>query len=150
MQKIQFKKFINAPREKVWDTMLGIETYKVWTEVFNTGSYFKGDWNEGSKMVFLGPDPKTGKEGGMLGRIAKNVPHEFVSIEYLGLVNDGVEDTTSDEVKKWTPAFENYTFADSDGGTELTVDIDVNDEYKSMFEEMWPKSLEKLTEISEK
>lgn len=45
---------------------------------------------------------------------------------------------------------ENYTFKNKDGKTELLVDMDINDEYKEMFEDMWPKALQKLKEISEK
>lgn len=150
MQQIHFSKFINAPREKVWGTMLNDETYRDWTSTFNPGSYYKGDWEKGSKILFLGPDPMGGSEGGMVSRIAENRKHEFISIEHLGLYKDGVEDTTSDEAKKWAPAFENYTFTEKDGGTELTVDIDVEPENADMFNGMWPASLERLKELCER
>ena len=150
MQKLNFAITINAPKEKVWDTMLDDATYRLWTTPFSEGSYYKGDWSKGSKIIFLGPNPETGKEGGMLSRIAENNLYEYISIEHLGIINDGVEDTTSEEAKKWTPAFENYTFKDLNGMTELIVDMDINDEYKEMFEGMWPKALQKLKEISEK
>ena len=130
--------------------MLGQDTYKEWTNPFNpAGSTFVGSWEQGSEVKFIGEDPNTGKEGGMLARIAENRPNEFLSIEHIGIINDGVVDTTSEEVKKWTPAFENYTFTEKDGGTELTIDVDVADEYKGMFEDMWPKALEVLKTLSE-
>jgi uncharacterized protein YndB with AHSA1/START domain len=150
MKKIHFSKTINAPREKVWDTMLGAESYQKWTEAFNPGSYYKGDWSKGSKILFLGPDPKTGKEGGMVSRIAENRPHEFISIEHLGIVQNGVEDTTSEEARKWTPAFENYTFTEENGVTTVLVEMDAEEEFTEMFEGMWGKALEKLKEIAEK
>ncbi len=150
MQKIHFSIHINAPREKVWNTMLSEDTYPQWTTAFNPGSYFKGSWEEGSKILFLGPNPDGSGEGGMIGNIKANQPHEFVSIEYLGIVSNGIEDTTSEEARKWSPAFENYTFKDMNGGTEVLVDIDVADEYKTMFEEMWPKGLQMLKELAEK
>ncbi|MCF7831887.1 MAG: SRPBCC domain-containing protein [Candidatus Pacebacteria bacterium] len=150
MQKIHFSIIINAPREKVWNTMLEDATYRQWTTAFNPGSYFKGSWEEGSKILFLGPNPDGNGEGGMVSRIKENRLYEFVSIEHLGMINNGVEDTTSEEVKKWTPAFENYTFASVDGGTKVSVDMDINDDYKTMFEEMWPKALQILKELSEK
>ena len=151
MEKIHVTVFINAPRSKVWDTMLNDATYREWTKPFNPGgSYFKGNWEEGSEIRFLGPDLKSGIEGGMISRIKENRLHEFVSIEHIGIINNGVDDTTSDEVKKWTPAFENYTFTDKDGGTELAIDVDTNEEYKDMFMEMWPKALEALKELAEK
>ncbi len=151
MQKLHFSIQINAPREKVWDTMLEDATYRQWTAAFNPGSYYIGSWEQGSEMRFLGPDPE-GKEGegGMFSRIKENRLHEFISIEHLGMIKGGVIDTTSDEVKKWTPAFENYTFGDKDGGTEILVDIDVADEYADMFNGMWPTALNVLKELSEK
>ncbi|KND48891.1 MAG: hypothetical protein AB200_00490 [Parcubacteria bacterium C7867-005] len=150
MQKSHHSIFTNAPREKVWDTMLQDATYREWTKPFHEGSYYVGDWSEGSKILFLGPGPDGGKEGGMVAMVRENKPHEFISIEHIGMVSDGVEDTTSDEVKKWTPAFENYTFTDKDGGTEVLVDVDINDEYKEMFDVIWPKALQVLKELSEK
>lgn len=86
----------------------------------------------------------------MFSRIRENRLHEFVSIEHLGFIKDGVIDTTSDEVKQWVPAFENYTFQEKDGGTEVLVDIDLPDAYKAMFEDLWPKALLALKELSEK
>lgn len=100
-------------------------------------------------MLFLGPDPSTGKEGGMVSRIAENHPYEFLSIEHVGMVAGGVEDTTSEMAKKWAPAFENYTFRDADGGTELIIDMDVEDEYAEMFRGMWMDGLKKIKGIAE-
>lgn len=149
MQKLQFSISINAPKEKVWHTMLDDASYREWTTAFNPGSYYKGDWSEGSKMLFLGPDPKTGKEGGMVSRIGQNKPYEFLSIEHLGLVLNGVEDTTSEEAKKWA-AFENYTFTENAGVTELQIEMDTAEEMAEEFNKMWPAALQKLKEMSEK
>lgn len=150
MQKIHFSIYIKAPREKVWSVMLSEDTYPQWTAAFNPGSYFKGSWEEGSKILFLGPNPDGTGEGGMIGRIAKNNLYEFISIEYLGMVSDGVEDTTSEDAKKWASLYENYTFTDKDGGTEVSIDMTILDEYKAMFEEMWPKGLEFLKNLAER
>lgn len=150
MQKIHLSIFINAPREKVWNTMLGEETYKEWTKGFSPGSRYEGNWNEeGSKILFLGTDEKGNENGGMVSRIAESRPYEFVSVEHLGIVRDGVEDTTSEEARKWSPAFENYTFNEKDGGTELVIDQDIEDQYKEEFEKMWLLSLETLKNMSE-
>lgn len=65
------------------------------------------------------------------------------------IASDGTEDTTSEEVKKWAPAFENYTFTEQDGGTLLSIDIDIADEWKTMFEDMWPKALVILKQLAE-
>ena len=150
-ETMHFEIIINAPVKKVWDTMLQLETYKEWTALFEPTSYYEGSWEEGSKMYFLS---SADKSGGMVSEIAKNVPYKFLSIRHLGVVKDGVEDTTSDEVKKWTPAFENYTFIEKEKQTQLQIDMEMESTpeskgMKEMFEGMWPKALLKLKEISE-
>jgi hypothetical protein len=151
MEKRHYEITINAPKETVWDTMLNDETYREWTKPFNPGSYFEGTWEEGSKMLFKGVNEEGELYGGMVSRIAENRPHDFVSIEHVGILNlDGTEDTTSEEVKKWTPAFENYTFEEVSGGTKVSVDIDISEEYAAQFDDMWPKALEKLKVLAEK
>lgn len=148
MQKIHTSITINAPVEKVWNTMLDDTTYRLWTSAFHPGSHYQGSWDKGSKMLFIGPDEKGG-EMGMVSRIAENRLHEYVSIEHLGIYTNGVEDTISEEAKKWAPSFENYTFESIDGGTRLTVDQDIESEYKEMFEGMWIDAFQKLKELSE-
>ncbi len=148
MEQIQVTVIINAPVEKVWNTMLGDATYRQWTSAFHPGSYYKGDWSEGSKILFVGPE-EDGSESGMVSRIAVNRMHEYISIEHLGILKNGVEDTTSDEAKKWAPAYENYTFESVDGGTKLSIDQDMQSEYKEMFETMWPNALQRLKELCE-
>lgn len=151
MTTLHFSIFINAPREKVWHAMLDDASYTEWTKPFNPGSYFEGNWEQGSEMKFLGTD-ENGKpnEGGMLSRIMVNRPFEFISIEHFGMIQNGVVDTTSDMVKKWTPAFENYSFVEKDGGTEVKVSVDVADEFKDEFSGMWPKALELLKVVAER
>lgn len=149
MQKQHYSIVINAPKEKVWHTMLDDATYRQWTAAFNEGSYYKGSWDKGAKILFLGPDPSTGQEGGMVSRIAENRPYQFISIEHLGVITNGQEDTESEEVKKWTPAFENYTFKEVESGTEVSVDIDVDEKWAEDFSQMWPAALEQLKTLAE-
>ena len=72
----------------------------------------------------------------MFSRIKEDKAYQFISIEHLGMVSNGIVDTTSDEVKKWAPSLENYTFAERGGNTELNIEMQVIPEYKPMFEEM--------------
>lgn len=148
MGKLNFSIVINAPKEKVWNTMLEDKTYRIWTEEFSPGSHYVGNWNKGSKILFLGPG-NDGKIGGMVSRIKDNELFKFISIEHLGEVLEGVEDTTSDRVKDWAGALENYTFIDKNNKTEVLVDLDINEQFKEMFEGMWPKALQKLKSLCE-
>ena len=145
MNKSHYSITISAPRSTVWQIMLDDETYRQWTTVFAEGSYFEGDWNEGSTIRFLTP-----QKDGMVGVIAENRKYEYLSIEHRGHVLKGVDDTESDEVKKWTPVYENYSFTEVDGGTELTVDIDIPSSYEAYFEGVWPKALKAVKELAEK
>lgn len=149
MKKIHTSIFIHAPKEKVWDTMLQDATYRQWTAAFHPGSYYKGDWSEGSKILFIGPGEQGEGEMGMVSRIKEHRPYEFISIEHLGIYKNGVEDTTSEEARQWSPAYENYTFIEKDGGTEVVIDQDIQDEYFEMFNEMWANALKSLKELAE-
>ena len=131
MKKLSYSVLIDAPRKVVWETMLGPEDYKIWTAVFFEGSYYSGSWEQGSKIQFLTP------------------AGEFVSIKHLGEIKDFIEDTTSDRVKSWAPAFENYSFVDNGNGTELTVSMDTLPEYEEYMNETYPKALAALKGICE-
>ena len=145
MEKQKFNITINAPREKVWKVLWDDATYRQWTAVFMEGSYVETDWKEGSKALFLSPEGE-----GMVSTIAVNKPNEFMSIKHVGVVKNGVEDLESEEVKQWSGALENYTLKTVDGNTELTVEMDITEEYKDYFRETLPKALEKVKALAEK
>jgi hypothetical protein len=149
MPKLNFSIVINSPIEIVWNTMLEDKTYREWTEAFSPGSHYVGNWDKGSKILFLGPN-ENGIMGGMVSRIKENRKHEYISIEHLGMVQDGKEDIASDEVKQWAGSLENYTFKNLNGKTELLIDMDINDDFKDMFNDMWPKALQKLKALAKK
>jgi hypothetical protein len=107
------------------------------------------DWKKGSKALFLDSSNR-----GMVSKIAENVPNEFMSIEHLGMYDNGVEDYESEQVKNWAGAKENYTLTDLGGKTDLHIfmEMDESEENKQMIEmfgEMWPKALAKVKELAE-
>lgn len=151
--KMQYSITINAPKEKVWEVMIGEDTYPLWTDVFMPGSHYVGNWEEGSKILFLAPD-ESGEMSGMVSRIKENRKYEYISMEVVGVAYNGQEDTSSQEAKEWAGSLENYTFKDADDKTELQVDLssdmDMDQETSEMLEEMWLKALKKLKELAEK
>lgn len=149
MKTFQTSVHINAPKEKVWNIMLDDTTYRQWASAFSEGSFYQGSWEEGSKILFLGPDPDGNGDGGMVSRVVENRPYEFISVEHTGIVQNGVEDSTSEEAKKWVPSHENYTFTKEDGGTNLLIEIDLREEHIPMFEKMWDAALGRLKDIAE-
>ena len=152
MKKLQFKKDINAPAEKVYNTMLGldnIETYEQWTAEFNPTSTYEGSWKKGSKIYFVGTD-ENGKKGGMVSEIADNIPFQFVSIRHYGILDGENEITEGPEVEKWAGGLENYSFHEHNGVTTVTVESDAAEEYLDYFNTTWVKALNKLKELAEK
>ena len=150
--KLQYTIRVQAPRSVVYEKLLGQESYKEWTSAFCIGSYYEGSWEKGASIQFLSPSG-----GGMKAIIAENRPNEFVSIQHLACIH---EDGRIQEFPTDVTQFENYTHVDvtttndedNDSSichTDVIVDIDTNEEYKVMFEEMWPKALKLLKTICE-
>lgn len=148
MEKLHFSIIIKAPMAKVWTIMLGDETYRRWTEPFAPGSYYVGTWQQGSRMLFLAPG-KTG-ESGMVSRIIQVRPYEYLCIEHLGVIRNGVQDTSSDEVMSWSGAREEYRLSRIGDATEVLVALDANDKIRKMLLAAWPKALKKLKYLAEK
>lgn len=145
MEKLQHRISIDAPKEKVWETLWNKSTYEAWTAPFHSGSSIHtDDYKKGSKVIF-----GDGQGNGMVSRIAENIPYKFMSFEHLGEVTGGVEDTTSEKVKAWAGSHENYTLEENGRQTELVVEMDITPEFAAMFNDIWPKALGKVKEIAE-
>ena len=161
MKKLQFKTSINAPVTRIYDFMLGISnksTYEQWTSVFNPTSTYEGSWEKGNKILFVGVDEK-GEKGGMVSRVAENIPNRFVSIQHYGLLKADKEITEGAEVDKWANGFENYTFEENNarpddpvgrGTTTITVDLDTTEDFLDYMNQTYPKALDQLKELCEK
>lgn len=145
---LHFEINIDAPVANVYKAMLDKKHYEEWTAIFNPTSRFEGSWEKGAKMLFLGTD-ENGNSGGMVGRINENIPNQFVSIEYTGILQGDQEITSGPEVEGWVGTCENYTYLTVNGKTLLAVDLDTNQEFLSYFNDTYPKALDKLKSICE-
>ena len=144
LKRLQWSIEIAAPTSTVYQTLTRPETYKQWTSAFGDGLYFEGSWQKGQRMRFLTPEGH-----GVVSEIAENRPNELLSVRHIGYIADGgVEDTSSEAIRAWAPAYENYTFTTTPQGTKLIVDQDMTEEFASM-PEAWPKALAKLKALCE-
>lgn len=151
MKTKQFKIDIQAPVQKVYRTMLGLDdklNYETWAAEFNPTSTFEGNWEKGTKILFVGTD-ENGEKGGMIAEIAENIPNKFVSIRSYGILKGETEVTTGEEVEKWAGGLENYSFEERNEITTVTVEIDIIEEYMDYFNTTYPKALSKLKELLE-
>jgi len=145
MEKINFSADIKAPKEKVWEILWNIDSYKAWTSAFMEGSTVETDnWKEGSKVLF-----GDGKGSGMVSMVAQNKPNEYMSFKHLGMMQNGVEDTKSEQVQQWAGAMENYTLKGQNGNTTLSVDMDISPDFKDYFLKTWPVAMDKIKALAE-
>jgi uncharacterized protein YndB with AHSA1/START domain len=144
LKRLQWSIDIAAPAAKVYQMLVGPESYKEWASAFAGGLYFEGSWQKGERIRFLTPDGH-----GVISEITENRSNEFISVRHLGHIDDDdVEDTSSEAIRSWAPAYENYTITAIPQGTKLTVDQDMTEDFESM-PEAWPKALWKLKALCE-
>lgn len=144
MRTLEFTVLIDASPSTVWNTMLQDKTYRLWTAAFTEGSHFVGSWEQGARIQFLDP-----KGGGMTAVIAENRPYEYISIKMLGYIENGVEDTESEAIRAWAPAYENYTFTPRGASTELRIDVQVTPDFVDYMQDTYPRALEILKSLCE-
>ena len=85
----------------------------------------------------------------MASCIRENAPGKFVSIEHLGIVQNGKEILSGPESEQWAGGLEEYTFTKAGNATLVEIDMDSNEEFKSYFMETWPRALNKLKSVCE-
>ena len=142
----EFTVTINTSPEKVWKVLWDDKTYPLWTAIFSHGSYAKTDWKEGSKVLFLTPDGRV-----MVSKIKQKISNKYMFFEHLGVVENNIENLESKEAKEWAGATEIYMLESVDSDkTNLTVKMDVVEEYKNFFLDTWPKAMGKIKELAEK
>ncbi len=148
MQKLTFQTTINTPPQLVWDTMLQDMTYRDWTRMFSAyGSYFLGTWEQGTEMKFIGLDEHGASTGGLSAEVVYNEKPHKLRMNYVGLISaDGapVDGVT------YKDAYENYTFTSCDQGTQITIDLDIDESWASDMAVAWPRALARLKVICEK
>lgn len=147
-RKIHFEVSIDAKPEEVFDTMIDEKHYQEWVSAFNPTSHFVGSWEKNSKILFIGTDSK-GNKVGMVARINENIRGERITIEHIGLYQDGQEILEGKEVDKWKGSLEEYFFSETENGTLLKVQMDSTEDFEEYFSQTWPKALEILKNICE-
>ena len=139
----RYKTTLNAPKERVWETLWGKETYPKWTAAFSEGSKVETDWKEGSKVLFLNAENE-----GMISRIQQKKENEKMVFRHLGMIDkNGKEDFDSEAVKGWEGAEEIYLLKDVNGKTELSVEMDMGEEQEKYFDDVWPKVFRDLENL---
>lgn len=147
MHKLNFTIDIKASPTHVCQLMLDDPTYRLWTAPFHPGSCFSGNWQTGSKMYFVAIE--NGQQHGMVSRIVDYVPGQHVFIEHLGILKDGAEILSGEDVEPWAGAREDYYFSATAEGCHLKVQMDSQQDWADFFQQTWPKALQLLKSLAE-
>ncbi len=146
MKELSYSIQIHAPKEKVWNTMIDLESYKLWVKAFSPNSYFEGQWKQGETVKFIDKDV-----GGTKAILEIVEPYRHIFAKHIASINkDGSEDTQSEAAQKWIGATEAYHFVEENHVTKLSIDMHAHEDYEKMFNDAWPEALQALKELCEK
>lgn len=144
MQTIKREIDINASKEKVWNVLLDDTFTRAWYKEFSEGTHVETDWEVGSKAVFT---DNTGD--GLISSVIANKPAELLSMQFEGMVKNGVEDYESAGAKALKGGFETYRLSERNGVTHLAITSDTGADYFEFMAAAWDKALQKIKELSE-
>ncbi|CAB1215753.1 SRPBCC family protein [Acinetobacter bouvetii] len=144
MEVLNNEILIAAPPQKVWRILWDPDTYSQWTYYFSPDSHIHSDWKVGGKTLFA-----DAKGNGMISTIEQIEEFKVVIFKHLGMVQDGVEDFDSEEMKKWSGALEKYFLEEVNGKTRLRVEVDTSKEYLEMMKNGFEKGFQIVKQLAE-
>ncbi len=145
MVNLNYSITIKASKDTVWKTMLDSKTYKQWAKAFSSDSQYIGSWVQGTSIKFIDPNM-----GGTKAILEVVEPCDRIAAKHVAIIReDGTEDRESETAKKWIGVTERYQLEETNGTTQLFVEMQVHEDFVSMFAESWPKALELLKTLCE-
>jgi hypothetical protein len=150
LQRQIFTQTISCSASEVYRFMLGLDeksTYESWTRLFQPTSTYEGAWEKGSKILFTAFE--NGKRHGMVSMVKELIPHAFVEIHHIGLIDGDQEIYEGGEIEKWKNSLEHYTFQEENKNTLLTLEILVPEDFIPYFNDTYPESLKLLKDLCE-
>jgi len=142
MKEMRFLVEINAPKEKVWETLWQDETFRDWASVIDPGTYMVGELKQGSEVQYISSE----NGYGVTSLVEKLIDGEFVLLRHSA---DTQDTGTREREKEWTGGKESYSLREKDGVTSLTAFFDVPPELEEYFKVSYPKALERVKALAE-
>ncbi len=140
LKTISFSIFIDSDREKIWNVLWSPKSYEKWTSVFAEGSYYQGEMKQGNTVQFLGKDGR-----GMSSYIEKLTENEQMVFTHRKELKDCVETESL-----WQGAKEIYYLKkETEICTELQVILDITADMEGYFNDVFPKGLALVKQLSE-
>lgn len=120
---------IHATAQRVWNVLWDTHTYSKWTQSFCETSQMQSDWKIGGETLF-----EDANGDGMIATITELEQFKKVVFKHLGILKNGMVDTTSTETQEWNGTFEQYHLDEHDGITTLHAEIETVEEYREMMD----------------
>ncbi|HEY0054582.1 MAG TPA: SRPBCC domain-containing protein [Pedobacter sp.] len=144
-KKIQKSITISSAKSAVWNVLLKDNYTRIWYAEFCEGTHAITDWEEGSKAIFM-----DNSKQGIVGKVIAHKYGELLTLEYDGVVSNGVEDYESNGAQAVKGSGEKYELTGKDGSLVLNIECDMADQYFEMMSLAWDNALEKIKILSEK
>ena len=144
IKKLVFEINIEASREKVWKTLWDKESYRLWAKPFTEGTYYEGELIQGNRVHLLSPSGE-----GMYSDVEILKENELLIFKHIGMLKDKKELPLDAETERWTGCFESYRLKETDGATQLIVEVDTIENYVDWMNKSFPLALQELKKISE-
>lgn len=145
MKHLYYQIEINASKSEVWNALIDLEKFKIWTQAFSPKSYFEGQWKQGEEISFIDAD-----RGGTVAKIDEFIPYDRIVATHIAtLTKDLVRETTGEFTENWIGTKETYVLEENAGKTTLKIEMQSHPDFTEMFENSWPKALKDLKKVVE-
>lgn len=140
MKNLEYQIQIHATSEKVWEVLFTQDADKNWASAVNAGTFFEGNWEEGSIMRFL-----DSQNNGMYNLVEKNILNKELKMKHLGWILDGELSP-----QNWGDSTIEYVLEPNENGTLLTGKINALDEFVDFFNSKYPQNFQNIKNLAEK
>jgi len=142
MKELQLSVHINAPKEKVWNALWEDQSFREWAGIIDPGTYTVGELIEGNEIQFISAE----NGYGVTSLVEKLIPNEYLLLRHSA---DTQDTGTREREKQWAGGSEQYSLAEEQGGTTLSVVFDVPAELEELLKVSYHKAFEKVKELAE-
>lgn len=141
MKELQFQVEIQAPKDRVWDTLWQDATFRQWAGIIDPGTHLVGDLIEGNEVQFI-----SGNGYGVTSLVEKLIESELLVFKHRA---DTKESGAQERADEWTGGRESYELSEENHTTKLTATFDVPEEMENYFRDTYPKALEQVKILAE-
>ena len=138
---------IDASQDRVWDILLGAETFPKWMAAFDSEMRFIGEWSEGSEVKICNANGE-----GMILQVEEHVSRAHIKLVYVAKFEKGKRVEFSGKDAEWKDAYESYNafkLTNKKGGTLFHVESQCPQSWHEYYAKKYPLALEKIKQLAE-